>query len=285
MGLSIRNEDPTQFLHYAKTRDRGVRDTKHGQKHNGDPNATLILVRFRVPFHRRTALTIFSGWSIFCGQLRFRHRHPIQSSTKISASDQKHKYLRAVPSLDRSAASGEDPTVPVCEPPDVTAGRIHRDDGQAMAEPVPPALRRVNVKRCGNRQRKFNGLGKWPFCTFIETLPVILQIVLLSSSSPAARRGTRGQSTLLLHMQSPPLLLSETSTRMRMSWQPHSQQKRYILLCQLDQALRNTKHRLAQEIPGFRGVGPLPTTLGMHISSHFRFKVVLGSRHGTWGTF
>ena len=35
------------------------------------------------------------------------------------------------------------------------------------------------VERCGDRQRKFDGLEKWPFRLFIEGLPVMLQIALL----------------------------------------------------------------------------------------------------------
>jgi len=35
------------------------------------------------------------------------------------------------------------------------------------------------IKRCGDRQRKFDGLEKWPFRLFIESLPVMLQIALL----------------------------------------------------------------------------------------------------------
>ena len=35
------------------------------------------------------------------------------------------------------------------------------------------------VERCGDRQRKFDGLEKWPFRPFIESLPIILQIALL----------------------------------------------------------------------------------------------------------
>jgi hypothetical protein len=43
-------------------------------------------------------------------------------------------------------------------------------------------LRRVGgsmIERCGDRQRKCNGLQKWPFRFFIEGLPVMLQIALL----------------------------------------------------------------------------------------------------------
>ena len=35
------------------------------------------------------------------------------------------------------------------------------------------------VERCGDRQRKFDGLQKWPFHLFVESLPVMLQIALL----------------------------------------------------------------------------------------------------------
>ena len=35
------------------------------------------------------------------------------------------------------------------------------------------------VERCGDRQRKFDGLETWPFRLFIESLPIVLQIALL----------------------------------------------------------------------------------------------------------
>ena len=35
------------------------------------------------------------------------------------------------------------------------------------------------VERCGDRQRKFDGVEKWPFRMFTESLPIILQIALL----------------------------------------------------------------------------------------------------------
>ena len=35
------------------------------------------------------------------------------------------------------------------------------------------------VERRGDRQRKFNGLERWPFRLFIESLPIMLQITLL----------------------------------------------------------------------------------------------------------
>jgi len=35
------------------------------------------------------------------------------------------------------------------------------------------------VERCGDRQRKFDGLEKWPFRLFVESLPIMLQLALL----------------------------------------------------------------------------------------------------------
>ena len=35
------------------------------------------------------------------------------------------------------------------------------------------------IERCGDRQRKFDGLKKWPFHLFIEGLPVMLQLAVL----------------------------------------------------------------------------------------------------------
>ena len=38
---------------------------------------------------------------------------------------------------------------------------------------------RSMIERCGNRQRKCDGLEKWPFRLFIDSLPIMLQIALL----------------------------------------------------------------------------------------------------------
>ena len=43
------------------------------------------------------------------------------------------------------------------------------------------------VERCGDRQRKFDGLKKWPFRLFIEILPIMLQIALLLLSCGLSR--------------------------------------------------------------------------------------------------
>ena len=43
------------------------------------------------------------------------------------------------------------------------------------------------VERCGDRQRKFDGLEKWLFRFFIESLPIMLQIALLLLTSGLSR--------------------------------------------------------------------------------------------------
>jgi hypothetical protein len=43
------------------------------------------------------------------------------------------------------------------------------------------------VERCGDRQRKIDGLERWPFRLFIESLPVMLQIALLLLSCGLSR--------------------------------------------------------------------------------------------------
>jgi len=35
------------------------------------------------------------------------------------------------------------------------------------------------IERCGDRQRKYDGLKKWPFHLFVESLPIMLQLSLL----------------------------------------------------------------------------------------------------------
>ena len=39
------------------------------------------------------------------------------------------------------------------------------------------------IERCGDRQRKYDGLKKWPFHLFVESLPVMLQVALLLLAS------------------------------------------------------------------------------------------------------
>jgi hypothetical protein len=46
---------------------------------------------------------------------------------------------------------------------------------------------RSMIERCGDRQRKFDGLEKWPFRFCMESLPIMLQIALLLLTSGLSR--------------------------------------------------------------------------------------------------
>ena len=121
----------------------------------------------------------------------------IQSKLESDPSERSEAYLRAILlTLNRSIVPDEDPS-----PPPVWKGppaeiittldllyasllmsllaafiamlgkqwlnRYLRHTGGSMAE------------RCGDRQRKFDGLEKWPFRLFVDSLPLMLQIALL----------------------------------------------------------------------------------------------------------
>ena len=43
------------------------------------------------------------------------------------------------------------------------------------------------IERCGDRQRKYDGLRKWPFYLFVESLPLMLQVSLLLLASGLCR--------------------------------------------------------------------------------------------------
>jgi len=121
----------------------------------------------------------------------------IQSKLEPDSGERSEAYLRAILlTLNRSVVPDEDPIAPPewNDPPTeiITTSdllyasllmsllaafvamlgkqwlsRYLRHTGGSMAE------------RCGDRQRKFDGLEKWPFRFFIESLPVMLQIALL----------------------------------------------------------------------------------------------------------
>ena len=121
----------------------------------------------------------------------------VQSKLEPDSGGRSEAYLRAIfLSLNRSTAPDEDPTTPPAwsgPPTEIVAtsnllcasllmslvaafiamlgkqwlNRYLRHTGGSMAE------------RCGDRQRKFDGLEKWPFRLFVESLPVMLQLALL----------------------------------------------------------------------------------------------------------
>ena len=111
--------------------------------------------------------------------------------------DPSDAYLRAILlSLNRSATPDEDPTLP----PTWTGpsgGMVAASNliyaslsisllaafaAMLCKQWLSRYLRRTGgsmTARCGDRQRKFDGLEKWKFRWFVESLPIMLQIALL----------------------------------------------------------------------------------------------------------
>ena len=120
----------------------------------------------------------------------------IQSKLEPDSSERSEAYLRAILlSLNRSIVPDEDPAAPPVwnSPPAeiITASDLLYASllmsllaafvAMLGKQWVSRYLRHAGgsmVERCGDRQRKFDGLEKWPFRFFMESLPVMLQIAL-----------------------------------------------------------------------------------------------------------
>jgi hypothetical protein len=149
-----------------------------------------------VYFHSRTSSNLLSKAGLFSA-VSSAFVIDVHSNLKPDPNEQSAAFLRAILlTLNHSAIPGETPTVPPTQedPPSeiVTASglmyasllisllaafiamlgkqwlnRYLRNAGGSM------------IERCGDRQRKFDGLKKWPFHLFVESLPVMLQVALL----------------------------------------------------------------------------------------------------------
>ena len=121
----------------------------------------------------------------------------VHSKLQPDPNDQSAALLRAILlTLNQSAIPGETPTVPpVSEDPpseivtvtglmyaslliSLLAAFVAMLGKQWLNRYLRHAGRSM-IERCGDRQRKFDGLEKWPFRLFIESLPIMLQIALL----------------------------------------------------------------------------------------------------------
>jgi hypothetical protein len=119
------------------------------------------------------------------------------SKLQPDPNDQSAALLRAILlTLNQSAIPGETPVVPpVQEPPPneivAATGLLYASllisllaafIAMLGKQWLNRYLRREGgsmIERCGDRQRKCNGLQKWPFHFFVEGLPVMLQVALL----------------------------------------------------------------------------------------------------------
>jgi len=191
----IKNGDPQLQFYSMYKRETREYDIEHIQRYGDDLNATLIFVGFCASLalygvdHTRQA-TLFSAIS---GAFVI----DIRSKLEPDSSERSEIYLRAILlSLNPSAAPGEVPMAPPAwsGPP----GGIVEASNLLYASLVMSLLaafvamlgkqwlnrylRHAGgsvIERCGDRQRKFDALERWPFRVFIESLPIMLQIALL----------------------------------------------------------------------------------------------------------
>ncbi|KAF9653352.1 hypothetical protein BDM02DRAFT_1902019 [Thelephora ganbajun] len=174
----IKTDDPRLDFYTMYNREATGYDTDYVKKYDDDLNTTLI---FAGLFSAVSSAFVIG----------------IQPKLESDPNEKSAALLRAILlTLNRSAIPGETPTVPPVQehPPSeivtVTCltyasllmsllaafvamlgkqwlNRYMRNSGGSM------------IDRCGDRQRKFDGLRKWRLDFFIESLPVMLQIALL----------------------------------------------------------------------------------------------------------
>jgi hypothetical protein len=121
----------------------------------------------------------------------------VQSNLQPGSSERTEAYLRAILlTLNRSIVPGEDPAAPPVwsgPPAEIvaTSNLIYASLLMSLLAAFVAILGkqwlnrylrhsgRSMIERCGDRQRKFDGLEKWPFRLCMESLPIMLQIALL----------------------------------------------------------------------------------------------------------
>ena len=129
----------------------------------------------------------------------------VQSKLEPAPSDRSEAYLRAILlSLNPSIVPNEHPVLPPMwsGPPTeiiTTSDLLYSSLLMSLLAAFVAMLGKqwLNrylrhtggsmVERCGDRQRKFDGLEKWPFHLFIESLSIMLQIALLLLTCGLAR--------------------------------------------------------------------------------------------------
>ena len=121
----------------------------------------------------------------------------VQPKLEPDPNEQSAALLRAILlTLNQSAIPGESPTVPPIQ--ENTPGGITTTSCLMCASLLVSLLAAFiamlgkqwlnrylrntggsMIERCGDRQRKLEGLERWPFHSFVESLPMMLQLALL----------------------------------------------------------------------------------------------------------
>ena len=171
-------------------------DADYVKKYDEDLNTTLIFVRRPTLLFVLAADPLTSQAGLFSA-VSSAFVLDVQSKLQPDPNEQSAALLRAILlTLNQSAIPGESPTVPPIQentPSGITTtsclmyasllvsllaafiamlgkqwlNRYLRNTGGSM------------IERCGDRQRKLEGLERWPFHSFVESLPMMLQLALL----------------------------------------------------------------------------------------------------------
>ena len=191
----IKNDDPRLDFFTMYKRETTEYDTDSMQKHNEDLDTTLIFVRFCITLSMHSV--DHSSQAGLFSAVSSAFVIDIQSKLESDPTERSEAYLRAILlTLNRSIVPNEVPAPPPVwkgPPAEVitTLDLLYASLLMSLLAAFVAMLGKQwlsrylrhtggsMVERCGDRQRKFDGLGKWPFRFFIDCLPVMLQIALL----------------------------------------------------------------------------------------------------------
>jgi len=194
----IKTDDPRIDFYTVYKKEATEYNTDYVKKYDEDLNTTLIFVRhlFLIlhPDTQSNSLTLQAG---LFSAVSSAFVIDIQSKLEPDPNEQSAALLRAVLfALNQSALPAETAVVPPTheDPPSeiVTASSLMYASllisllaafvAMLTKQWLNRYLRNAGgsmVERCGDRQRKCDGLDKWPLHLFVESLPVMLQISLL----------------------------------------------------------------------------------------------------------
>ncbi|KAF9783427.1 hypothetical protein BJ322DRAFT_1070770 [Thelephora terrestris] len=182
----IKNDDPQLDFYTMYRRETMEYDTEYMNKYNEDLNTTLI---FAGLFSAVSSAFVIA----------------IQPELQPDPGQQSEAYLRAILlTLNPSISPDEPPAAPPVwsGPPQeiiTTLDLLYASLLMSLLAAFVAMLGKqwLNrylrhaggsvIERCGDRQRKFDGLEKWPFRLFIESLPIMLQIALFLLASGLSR--------------------------------------------------------------------------------------------------
>ena len=193
----IKTNDPRIDFYTVYKREATEYDTDYVKKYDEDLNTTLIFVRRLVLIRPDTSPNSLSLQAGLFSAVSSAFVIDIQSKLQPDPNEQSAALLRAILlTLNRSALPPEAATIPSTheDPPSeiVAASSLMYASlsisllAAFVAMLAKQWLNRYlrneggsTVERCGDRQRKCDGLEKWPLHLFVESLPVMLQISLL----------------------------------------------------------------------------------------------------------